>query len=376
MFIPSFSPLVGGAERQAQQLSRMLIRKGIDVFILTRQIRGTNSYESVDGVPVYRTYASNSIFFLFSSLRFLIKNRSKYNIIHVHTPDSPAITASIVRLILNKRIVVKIRRTGEGAFLDRIADSIFRRLCWIFLRSVVDCWIAINREAVKQLFQLGISRNRIVETSNGIDSELFQPLSLKRKHELRSFLPFPAEYLLCLFVGRLIKRKGVGILIQSLAEVMESFPQLHLMIIGMGNEEANLRNLVEKHNLGPAISFMGEISRDEVLVHLQMGDVFILPSESEGMPNALLEAMSVGLPVIATRIAGIEEVVVDGKNGFLVQPGSRTELSNALLRLAEDSSLLCSAGQQSRAIIDMAFSLDYVADKYIQTYRKLLGRSN
>ena len=376
MFIPSYYPLVGGAERQAQQLSKMLIGKGVDVFVLTRRIKGTNPRENVDDVPVYRTYAPNSVLFLFSSLIFLIKHRNEYDIIHVHTPDSPAITAIIVSLFLNKKIIVKIRGTGKGSFFDRISNSFFRQISWVFRRVVVDCWVAINKEAVGQLLQFGISRRKIVEIPNGVDTQLFHPIPPERKFELRKNLPFPTDHLLCLFVGRLIKSKRVDLLIESWVEIINNFPQLHLLIIGGGNEETNLKNLVKKHNLSSTISFTGEISPNEVLTYLQMGNLFILPSEREGISNALLEAMSTGLPIIATKIAGNEEVVVEGKNGFLIEPGNRKELSDAILKLAKDDVLLQSAGQQSRFIIETAFSLEVIANKYIRTYKRLLGGTN
>lgn len=356
-----------------QQLSKTLIGKDVDVFVLTRRIKGTNPRENIDGIPVYRIYAPNSIFFLFSSLIFLIRHRNEYDIIHVHTQDSPAITASIAGLFVNKKVIVKVRRTGKGAFFDRIADSFFRKVCWLFLRAVVDCWVAINKEAMGQLLKFSVPKHKIVKIPNGVDAQFFHSVPPRRKLELRKNLPFPTKHLLCLFVGRLIKRKRADFLIESWVEVINNFPQLHLSIIGTGNEETNLKNLVKKHNLSSTISFAGEMSKNEVLTHLQMGDLFILPSESEGMPNALLEAMSVGLPIIATKIAGIEEVVVDGKNGFLIKPGNRKELSDAILKLVKDDVLLQSAGQQSRFIIETAFSLEVIAHKYIQTHKRLLG---
>ena len=145
MLIPSFYPLVGGAEKQVQELSRYLKEKKIvDVFILTRRLPGTDPLEILNGIPINRTPALTIPVFLLSSFLFLLRNRASYDIIHVHTLNSPSLVAGLVKLLLGKKVLLKVRRGGESSVLGCLRSTILGRARLRFLRWTVDKWIAIS----------------------------------------------------------------------------------------------------------------------------------------------------------------------------------------------------------------------------------------
>ncbi len=142
-----------------------------------------------------------------------------------------------------------------------------------------------------------------------------------------------------LFVGRLAAVKGVVVLFEALKSVREHHPDLTLTLIGDGPERAALERLVNNHGLSEVVTFLGYRSQDEVAAALGAHDLFVLPSFAEGVPVVLMEAMAAHLPVIATQVGGVSELVEHGRSGLLVAPGDVQALAGALQTLLGDPDL-------------------------------------
>lgn len=158
-----------------------------------------------------------------------------------------------------------------------------------------------------------------------------------------------------LFVGRLAAVKGLPVLFEALALARKTIPALHLTLIGDGPERKTLE--AEAKPLGDAIKFVGYQSQDAVALALQQADALVLPSFAEGVPVVLMEAMAAGLPVIATRIAGIPELVEDGISGILVPPGDAATLANAILTMLEHPEKMQAMGTAGRAKVTKDFNI-------------------
>jgi glycosyltransferase involved in cell wall biosynthesis len=157
-----------------------------------------------------------------------------------------------------------------------------------------------------------------------------------------------------LFVGRIVPLKGIHILILAVEEIIKQI-DLRVWIVGpsygpnYNGYEFMLKKMLERKHLRDTIIFTGNISEREVLQDYYLrADCFVLPSLTEGTPKAVLEAMSFGLPVIATRIGGLPNVVRDGIDGVLVTPGSKDELVNAIVRLSMNRHLRTTMGASGR----------------------------
>jgi glycosyltransferase involved in cell wall biosynthesis len=177
-----------------------------------------------------------------------------------------------------------------------------------------------------------------------------------------------------LFVGRLAYQKGVDVLLHAWRIVREHLPeseQPRLAIVGMGPRQAQLEQLAATLDIVDSVEFAG-LQRD-VVAWLSRSDVLVLPSRWEGMPNAVLEAMASGLPCIATRVSGSEDIIQHGANGLLVAPDDPEELAGALLSLLRDPALGLQYGRAARATAEEYYSLGHILDVYLALYQSLCG---
>ena len=191
----------------------------------------------------------------------------------------------------------------------------------------------------------------------GVDSSLFRPLD----EQPPAASGAPLE-ILC--VGTLYEVKGQAHLIEACRLLANRGIEFVCRLVGEGPDESKLRAQAETAGLGARVVFMGPQPRREVVRLMRSADVLALPSvgdrhgRREGIPVCVMEAMSCGVPVVASRMTGIPELVKDGLNGFAVPPGDAAQLANALARLQSDPSLRRRLGAAGRAIILREFDLD------------------
>jgi glycosyltransferase involved in cell wall biosynthesis len=170
-----------------------------------------------------------------------------------------------------------------------------------------------------------------------------------------------------LFLGHLLRDKGVYDLVRAFARVVARFPRARLVLGGIGNI-VEVTQLAKQLGIQERVACPGWLGPQQKDAALANSTVFVLPSYAEGMPIALLEAMSWGLPVIATPVGGIPQVVTSEANGLLVDPGNVDSLADALMRLLRDPALSARLGQAARKTIEADFSLDKALAKLSAIY--------
>lgn len=170
------------------------------------------------------------------------------------------------------------------------------------------------------------------------------PLPARPKGEIR-----------LLFVGRLAPVKGLRVLLEALHLLADDLPQLRLVLVGDGPDRKNLEAAAAP--LGDMVTFTGYLSQAEVAQALQACDIFVLPSFAEGVPVVLMEAMASRKPVIATQVAGVGELVVDGTNGFIVPPGDVETLAARIRKLAGSAQLRARMGTHGRVTVQADFDI-------------------
>lgn len=158
-----------------------------------------------------------------------------------------------------------------------------------------------------------------------------------------------------IFVGRLTAIKGLRILLDAFAQARETRPDLHLTLVGDGDDRAHLEQLAAP--LGNSVHFAGYLSQAAVAEALARADVFVLPSFAEGLPVVLMEAMASARPVIATQLAGVSELVEDGVSGFVVPAGDAATLADRIGRLADDPALRLRMAAAGRARVRADFDV-------------------
>ena len=176
-----------------------------------------------------------------------------------------------------------------------------------------------------------------------------------------------------LFVGRLVKQKGLDVLIAALAK-MDLALKWRLILVGDGPEWPVIAGEAARVGLADRLELRGWVRKELLPAMYREGDIFVLPSRDEGMANALLEAMAAGLPVVATRVAGTGEVVVQNETGLLVAPEDADGLSMALGALIQDESRRAAFGREGRKRVETTFGWDIVASAWMGVMDQVRAR--
>ena len=184
----------------------------------------------------------------------------------------------------------------------------------------------------------------------------------KKTNKVRTFL----------FLGALIQRKGVINLLAAVKKMKDQgISDFHLLIAGSGAEEQRLKEYVQINGIQEYVEFLGWMTKEQKTALMKKSDVLVLPSYNEGLPIAVLEAMSYGLPIISTNVGSIAEAVKEKENGFLIEPGDVDSLANAMIQLINDSYLWEKESKAARKICENKFSEDVFFEAVEKVYRGL-----
>jgi len=244
------------------------------------------------------------------------------------------------------------------------------------VRPLVQRYTAVSQDLAQWLRDtIGVDPSRIRQIYNGVDAAAFSP----RGGERPSLAPpglLSGETLIIGTVGRLAAVKDQRTLLEAFARVVANEPgrreTLRLVIVGDGSLRSDLERESQRLGIAPLVWFAGD--RQDVADLLRLFDVFVLPSLAEGISNTVLEAMSSGLPVVATRVGGNPELVDDGETGTLVPPGRPDLLASALGELIDDPQRRRLFGARGRDEVTRRFDWDRCVAQYLLVYDELLGR--
>jgi len=175
-----------------------------------------------------------------------------------------------------------------------------------------------------------------------------------------------------LYLGRLSAVKGLPILLESIAQLKESFPELSLDVVGDGEERAKLEDMVTQLGIKDNVRFVGYQSQAQVRERLKNIDIYVLPSFAEGVSVSLMEAMAAGIPVVTTQIAGVNELVENGVSGYIVPAGNPIHLAEKIEILIKDANLRNQFGVVGRAKVEKEFNLNDEANWLVRIIKEYL----
>ncbi len=230
----------------------------------------------------------------------------------------------------------------------------------------VDAFLVISQEIDDELAALNIPPGKRVFLPNGVDAVRYCPVSEEAKQKLRDRLSLPQQSIVVVYAGRLVPEKHVDHLLEIWNEIRMKFPTAHLLIVGGGEEQ----NRLEKMRVD-GVRFTGPVQ--DAVSYLQASDLFALPSSTEGLSNSMLEAMSCGLPVLATTVGGAPDVLEHQLSGWLIPPEDVNALKISLETLLGEKALRFSLGSRARQRILSGFSLDSVARRLAGLYQQLMA---
>lgn len=377
MLIGRFYPVQGGAEIQCLRLSKQLKKANLSVSILTQALLSLKYKEIIEGIPVYRfgmpwKNKLGSLTYFIHGFLWLCLNIGHFDILHAHLASFPAILAGTISIIFNKPVILKFGGSRSTGDIATSRATWYGKIKLAFLNKSITCFICPSSEIENELLRSGFQKQNIQIISNGIDTDVFRPADFQEKTKIRKNINLAQENRIFVYAGRLVKGKGMDILLEAWKKLSEGHDvsKLSLIIIGSGPIERTLKN--EYGNLKSVI-FCGW--RQNVSEYLRASDIFVLPSFGEGIPNSLIEAMSCGLVCVSTNIGGINELIKNKENGILLTPGDTRGLYETIRNLATNPTYYDGMGGQARKFAVQNLSIETAAEKYRNIYRKVLQQN-
>ncbi len=356
-----FPPIGGGGATACYFLTKELEQMGDSCTVITSSFADLPARETVNGCRVIRVKAlrrkrDKSTFlemltFMFSAFftagRLLRKESFDRCFIFFGIPSGP------LGWYIKKRYRIPyIIRIGGGdipgsqdrfQILYRLLSLPLKRI-WKDASSVV-----ANSEGLERRARAFYDCSHLQVITNGVDHQYFSRKTAEKKYEVE-----------ILFVSRLLEGKGLQYVIPRMKEIQErTVGEVHLSIVGDGPYREELAQIIRKHGMEGLVSMEGRQDKESLLEYYSRADIFILPSRGEGMPNVVLEAMAMKLPIIMTPCEGSKELVTD--NGIIAD---YKHFSDAVVKLANDRELREKMGNRSREIAEDRFQWKHIARQY------------
>ena len=358
------------------EVAKALVKNGHQICVLTMHNPGSLEYEKFDEIEVHRIrYAKDEDETLqidsagipaawkrgFSSKRKLfnffinlsvgiIKYSRGVDLIHANWTLS-GIAAFLSRPFHRLPYVV----TVHGSDIYGIKANPGLRLPTKLALNNAKKVIAVSQDLKQTAIELGVQADKIIVIPTGVSLSAFP------------YNPNSARSPQVLFVGSLIKRKGLNILLDAFSKIHSQFPNIKLVIVGEGEEKSNILFQADNLNIASDIIYMGTKSQFEISQLMRESKVFVLPSLEEGQGAVLVEAMASGTPCIGSRVGGIPGVI-DSSTGLLFSPGNSDELARNLIVLLSDLELWNRLSINGRRKAESQYSWSTLADRIAKTY--------
>jgi glycosyltransferase involved in cell wall biosynthesis len=258
--------------------------------------------------------------------------------------------------------IISLRGSDVPGYSDR-----FSFIYSILTFFIVEIWkksaaVISNSEELKELALKTNSKQAIDIIANGVDIEKFRP-AIEKRDAKKIYLTVGAT--------RLTARKGTKYLIEAIDSLVKKGRDIHMIVMGEGDDKENLEKQVAQLDLQERIKFVGRIPNTETSAFYQKANIFVLPSLNEGMSNAMLEALASGLPLISTDTGGAKQIIQAGKNGFIVRMKDSADIAEKIEKIINNPELIISMGNESRRIAE-GMSWASVAEKYFDLYKAII----
>jgi len=372
-----FYPCIGGVQSHVAGLASELERRGHEVTILVKQPKTDLSNSSIL-ISHNRIIHMESIFPLPTiivppkpaDVREVIR-RERFEIVHAHHAFTPT---SLLSISAAEKLRIPSILTNHTIFLASNARYVWAPVSYILYpyRKYINkaCLItAVSRAAAKFIEHFADGK-KIIVVPNGVDVKRFESIE-------KNIQPNLSEKPIILYVGRLVYRKGIHVLVRAMPLILKEIPNAHLIIAGKGYMNSSIRMLIKSLNLEGNVTMLGFIPDEKLPELYASSHLFVMPSlycESFGI--TLLEAMASGKPVVASNVGGIPEVVKDGVVGLLFRRGDAEDLADKIIRVLSDCNLARSLASNAKELVKERYSWSVVADKIEDIYEKTLANQH
>lgn len=349
LFSITYNPFIGGAEVAIKEVTNRLPDFEFDLFTakLDKKLPDNEKIGQVNVFRLGRGSRFDKYLYPFRAARLAVKRHKKnpYNLVHAVLETYAGLAALLFKKRFRGVPYVLTLQSGD-------ADSFLRKRTWFWyplyrqIYTKTDKITAISQWLANRARRYGY-KGEIAIIPNGVDVEHFSGcMDAGERSFIRSSWGVAKEAFAVVTASRLVFKNGIDTLIESLKYLP---PDVVLVIAGSGEDEEKLKLIVNSYELKDRVVFLGHMDHDSLPRVLKAADVFARPSRSEGLGNAFLEAMAVGLPVVGTKVGGIVDFIKDRQTGLLVAPDNAPELARAILELEQNPDLrtaLASSGEK------------------------------
>ncbi len=373
-FTTAYLPHIGGAELALSEITRRIPTIAFDIMTPRLDV-SSPAVERNGNICVYRIGPLLRWHnFFFSKLLFiplawyrgwrLYRTRS-YSAVFALQASQGAIAAVLCKLSICRSLPLTIN-IQEGKQLDRQ---------WFFIRipraMVLRCadTITVISHYLKTVVQKSGTKARIVIIPNGVDIEQFgHRHDTQQKMNIRKSLKIPPDAKIIISASRLVRKNGLDILIKAFAGMSRS--DCYLVLVGDGEDRAKLEMMAHSMGCADRVVFVGSVANMRLPLYLQMADIFVRPSRSEGLGTAFLEAMAARVPVIGTPVGGIVDFLKHGETGILVPPENALALKNAIEILLNDAVMSERIVANAAQLVAAHYTWDSIAKQYQDIFER------
>ncbi|MFW6139755.1 MAG: glycosyltransferase family 4 protein [Acidobacteriota bacterium] len=352
-----------GGQRQSFFLVRELKRKGYPCRFYVQPNSPLHEKAEQEGLPVFPLKVRSEADII--SVLKLTRQMKRANCVLVHSHDAHS---AAVSAMASSRAKVPIRVISRRVDFP-LKNNYFSKIKY---RRDIDMIIAISEGVKKVLVSSGIEQKKIRVVPSGIDYSPFENIS--SNDYLHRELGFTKNDFLVGIVAHLADHKGHKYLIEAASILKKKASHIKLVIVGKGPLRMELDQKAKELGVEDIVLFLG--FREDIPQIMASLDLFVLSSYLEGMGTSILDAMASRLPVVATEVGGIPEVVVHEKTGLLVSPKDPEALAQAILRIYNDRKLAYSYGENGYRLVHEKYSSRAMAKKIIKEYEKIALRKN
>jgi len=371
MLISTPFPPQEGIGYHTYNLSKKLMEKGHKVVVITRGSIGKTQKTVFDGIEVIKApYIPFYPFYIHIHGIFVNKIfkkiESEIDIVHIHSPlppliktKKPIITTIHTPMLTDYR---QVRIKSVISLLSKISARFVSYPLELKLIRASDIVTTVSSSVAKELEEYNLNPKDVVIAGNGVDEKFFF-------HKQRS-IENNSKYIM--FVGRIDREKGIFDLVKSAKIICNNRSDVFFTIAGSGRDLKKLRAVTKKEGIDNRFILLGQVKKDHLVKLYQNASIFVLPSYHEGLPGVLLEAMSCGLPIVATNVRGNRDLIIDGENGIIVPPRDPIKLSEAISAFLDDKNLGESHGLHARKTIEQEYTWNKVSNKLLRCYKSLV----
>jgi glycosyltransferase involved in cell wall biosynthesis len=362
IFISESSTAVGGQELAVLLHAEGLAKRGYDMRLILEPGSPIAKMADEKKLPVTLMSMRRSRYPQAITEFCSLMRRYQPAILQVNSSRDSWIGAIAGRLISPSPKIIRIRHISTPLNRNMTTQLLYRRL--------LDMVVVTGGERTRQglIERDGLAADRVAAFPIGLDVEYFQPAPADPN--LRLELGLPNRQLLVGIISYLRTYKGHEYFIEAAGRIAEKRDDVTFIIVGEGPEEQAIRTLIEQRGLTSRIRMLG--FRDDLLNVFRSLDVFAIPSvEGDTIPQVLMQALAMGIPVVSTTVGSIPDVVIEGETGFVVAPRDGMALAERILQLCDDAGLRGRMGANGRTLVKRSYSIDKMLDRMETVYRNL-----